>query len=104
MRIILGVVGTLVAIALIATMVVFIVGSDDDNGNSDKPSDNAIDLEDVLTGQLYAKRFNGSWSSDSNVIYKEGTVNTEGKTNPGQTLSYHIFIYNIYITCRTLWR
>lgn len=75
-RIILGVVGALVAIALIATMVVFIVGNDDDNGNDDKSSDNAIDLEDVLTGQLYAKRFNGSWSSGSNVIYKEGAVNT----------------------------
>lgn len=78
-RIILGVVGALVAIALIATMVVFIVGNDKDNGNGndDKSSDNAIDLEDVLTGQLYAKRFNGSWSSDSNVIYKEGAVNIE---------------------------
>lgn len=74
-RIILGVVGALVAIALIATMV-FIVGNDDADGNDDKSSDNAIDLEDVLTGQLYAKRFNGSWSSGSNVIYKEGAVNT----------------------------
>lgn len=74
-RIILGVVGVLVAIALIATMIVLIVnGDDDDDGKNDNNGDNAIDLEDVLTGQLYAKRFNGSWSSGSNVIYKKGAV------------------------------
>lgn len=75
-RIILGVVGVLVAIALIATMIVFIVGGDDDDddGKNNNNGDNAIDLEDVLTGQLYAKRFNGSWSSGSKVIYKEGVV------------------------------
>ncbi|KRF84798.1 venom dipeptidyl peptidase 4 isoform X2 [Drosophila virilis] len=68
-RIILSIVGAVIAVALLATMLVFVLGSGDTN--DDKPKDNAIDLEDVLSGQLYAKRFNGSWSSGNSVIYKE---------------------------------
>lgn len=80
-RIILGVGGALVAIALIVAMIVLIVNGNDDDGKSDKPGDNAIDLEDVLAGQLYAKRFNGSWSSGSNLIYKEGVVSNSWEIN-----------------------
>lgn len=67
-----SIVGAVIAVALLATMLVFVLGSGDTN--DDKPKDNAIDLEDVLSGQLYAKRFNGSWSSGNSVIYKENAV------------------------------
>ncbi|XP_064552376.1 venom dipeptidyl peptidase 4 isoform X3 [Drosophila montana] len=68
-RIILSIVGAVIAVALLATMLVFVLGSGDTS--DDKPKDNAIDLEDVLSGQLYAKRFNGSWTNGNSVIYKE---------------------------------
>lgn len=74
MRIILCVVGGIIAIALLATMLALILRSDDENGSSDKPKDNAINLEDVLSGQLYAKRFNGSWSNGNSVIYRVNAV------------------------------
>ncbi|XP_060656606.1 venom dipeptidyl peptidase 4 isoform X1 [Drosophila nasuta] len=70
-RIILSIVAAIVAVALVATMIVFIVGSGDDDKPADNTGDKGINLEDVLTGQLYAKRFNGSWSNGNSVIYKE---------------------------------
>jgi len=74
-RIILTVVTTVIALALLATALVFILRTDEkDADDSDSNSNNAIDLEDVLSGQLYAKRFNGSWSNGNSLIYKENTV------------------------------
>ncbi|KAH8404545.1 hypothetical protein KR222_011856 [Zaprionus bogoriensis] len=97
-RAILIVAGIIIAVALIATMIVFILRSDDDDGKNDKPADNAIDLEDVLTGQLYAKRFNGSWSSGSNVIYKENAdiVELNTKTQVVTTLLANVPHYVLY--------
>ncbi|XP_023036730.1 venom dipeptidyl peptidase 4 isoform X1 [Drosophila willistoni] len=73
MRIIISVIAAVLVVAIIATTLVLTLGSDnaDDNGNNNGSNDNAIDLEDVLTNQFYAKRFNGSWSNGDNVIYKE---------------------------------
>ncbi|KRG06654.1 venom dipeptidyl peptidase 4 isoform X2 [Drosophila mojavensis] len=87
-RIILCVVGGIIAIALLATMLALILRSDDENGSSDKPKDNAINLEDVLSGQLYAKRFNGSWSNGNSVIYRVNAdiVELDTKTQVVTTL------------------
>ncbi|XP_032599445.1 venom dipeptidyl peptidase 4 isoform X2 [Drosophila grimshawi] len=98
LRIILCIVGAIVAVALLATLLVIFLGSDDDNGSSDKPNDNAINLEDVLSGQLYAKRFNGSWSNGNNVIYKEHAdiVEMDLKTLAVNTLLANASHYVLY--------
>lgn len=74
-RIILFVVGGIVLLGLLATALYFIISASDgtDSSASVQPG-NAIQLEDVLQGKLAAHHFNGSWSSDSNVIYKENNV------------------------------
>ncbi|XP_023171383.2 venom dipeptidyl peptidase 4 isoform X2 [Drosophila hydei] len=86
-RIIILVAG-LVALALLATLLVFILRSGDEDDSGDKPKDNAIDLEDVLSGQLYAKRFNGSWSNGNSVIYRHNAdiVELDSKTQVVTTL------------------
>lgn len=79
LRIILTTITAIVGLALLATALYFIIRTDekDNSDNNDGSSDNAIDLEDVLSGQLYAKRFNGSWSNGNSLIYKESAVSTE---------------------------
>ncbi|KAH8369571.1 hypothetical protein KR093_000193 [Drosophila rubida] len=69
-RIILSIVAAVVAVALVATMIVFVVGSGEDDKPSDNTGDKGINLDDVLSGQLYAKRFNGSWGNGNTLIYK----------------------------------
>uniref|UniRef100_T1H458 Dipeptidylpeptidase IV N-terminal domain-containing protein n=1 Tax=Megaselia scalaris TaxID=36166 RepID=T1H458_MEGSC len=60
LRIILAVVGVLLAAALIAVAVVLVLQSQ--NSDAGKPViKNSILLEDVLQGKLNARRFNGSW-------------------------------------------
>ncbi|ALC44613.1 ome [Drosophila busckii] len=83
-RIILCIVAAIVAVALIATMIVFIVGADHGNSaNDDNMPDKGINLEDVLSGQLYAKRFNGSWSNGHSVIFKQHANILELDTRTG---------------------
>ncbi|XP_037957263.1 venom dipeptidyl peptidase 4-like [Teleopsis dalmanni] len=70
LRLILGIIFGIVIIALLGTAIYFIVRGGDFDNNQPKPEENGIKLEDVLTGRLAPKRFNGSWSG-SNLIYKE---------------------------------
>ncbi|KAM8708772.1 hypothetical protein ACLKA7_015701 [Drosophila subpalustris] len=97
-RIILSIVGALVAVALVTTMIVLIVGSDDERADTDNTGDKAINLEDVLSGQLYAKRFNGSWSNGNTVIYKElaNIVELDTKTLKVKTLLTNAAHYVLY--------
>ncbi|XP_065361054.1 venom dipeptidyl peptidase 4 isoform X2 [Calliphora vicina] len=75
-RIILCVVGGIVLLALLATALYFIVNSseiDSPADNNGAPS-NGIHLEDILQGKLISRHFNGSWSTDNNIIYKENNA------------------------------
>ena len=49
-----------------------ISGGDGDLKKDDNKS--GIVLEDVLSGQLSARRFNGSWTSGSNFVFRKGNV------------------------------
>ncbi|TMW53741.1 hypothetical protein DOY81_001146 [Sarcophaga bullata] len=71
-RIILFGVGGIVLLALLATALYFIISASDSTDNSANANTaNVIQLEDILQGKLLAHHFNGSWSSGSNVMYKE---------------------------------
>ncbi|KAH8270566.1 hypothetical protein KR018_011616 [Drosophila ironensis] len=86
LRIILSVVAGIVGLALLATALYFIIRTDDNDSESNgggSGANDAIDLEDVLSGQLYAKRFNGSWSNGNSVIFKENASIMEFDTKTG---------------------
>ncbi|XP_020798245.1 venom dipeptidyl peptidase 4 isoform X1 [Drosophila serrata] len=93
-RIILSVVTAVIALALLGTALYFILRTDENDNSSDSDNNNnnnnnnAIDLEDVLSGQLYAKRFNGSWSNGDSLIYKENAsiMEFDAKTGARSTL------------------
>ncbi|XP_037720430.1 venom dipeptidyl peptidase 4 isoform X2 [Drosophila subpulchrella] len=99
-RIILSIVTAVIAVALLATALVFILRTDekDNSDDSGSNSNNAIDLEDVLSGQLYAKRFNGSWSNGNSVIYKENTsiIEYDAKTGVTTVLLENAVHYVLY--------
>ncbi|KAM7358770.1 dipeptidyl peptidase 4 omega isoform 3-T6 [Cochliomyia hominivorax] len=71
-RIILSVVGGVVLLALLGTALYFIISNSDVPNNDANTSSPAvgINLEDVLTGKLAAKHFNGSWTTGNSIIYK----------------------------------
>ncbi|EDW41491.1 GM25479 [Drosophila sechellia] len=98
-RIILTIVTTVIALALLATALVFILRTDEkDADDSDPDSNNAINLEDVLNGQLYAKRFNGSWSNGNSLIYKENSsiMEFDAKTGEHSILLENAHYYVLY--------
>ncbi|EDW26282.1 GL24559 [Drosophila persimilis] len=98
-RIILSIVTAVIFVALLATALVFILKADDDNGSSsDNSGNNGIDLEDVLSGQLYAKRFNGSWSNDNSVLYKDNAsiMEYDVKTGVRTALLHNAAHYVLY--------
>ncbi|KAH8378694.1 hypothetical protein KR009_000791 [Drosophila setifemur] len=99
-RIILSIVTAVIAVAMLATALVFILRTDEkDNSDSDNSnSNNAIDLEDVLSGQLYAKRFNGSWSNGDSLIYKENSsiMELDVKTGVRTALLHNAAHYVLY--------
>ncbi|KPU77939.1 uncharacterized protein Dana_GF24616, isoform C [Drosophila ananassae] len=100
LRIILTTITAIVGLALLATALYFIIRTDEKDGsdNNDGSSDNAIDLEDVLSGQLYAKRFNGSWSNGNSLIYKESAsiIEYDAKTGVRTTLLHNAGQYVLY--------
>ncbi|XP_034121967.1 venom dipeptidyl peptidase 4 isoform X2 [Drosophila guanche] len=98
-RIILSLVTAVIAVALLATALVFILKTDKDNGSSsDNSESNGIDLEDVLSGQLYAKRFNGSWSNGNTVLYKDNAsiMEYDVKTGARTPLLHNAAHYVLY--------
>ncbi|EDX10461.1 GD14501 [Drosophila simulans] len=111
-RIILTVVTTVIALALLATALVFILRTDEKDADDSDPdsnnainledvlndSNNAINLEDVLNGQLYAKRFNGSWSNGNSLIYKENSsiMEFDAKTGEHSILLENAHFYVLY--------
>ncbi|XP_052848496.1 venom dipeptidyl peptidase 4 isoform X2 [Drosophila gunungcola] len=98
-RIILSVLTAVIAVALLATALVFILRTDEEDGSDDSNnSNNAIDLEDVLSGQLYAKRFNGSWSNGNSLIYKDNAsiMEFDAKTGVRSVLLENSAHYVLY--------
>ncbi|XP_055907459.1 venom dipeptidyl peptidase 4 isoform X2 [Eupeodes corollae] len=70
-RIVLGVIGAIVLIGLITVAVVLVVNSSEANDLPSAQTGNGIKLDDILTGKLQARRFNGSWSTGTNIIYRD---------------------------------
>ncbi|XP_030385628.1 venom dipeptidyl peptidase 4-like [Scaptodrosophila lebanonensis] len=99
LRLILTVVAVIFALALLAVALVFLLNSDDDNSSDGHHGgDNSINLDDVLTQQYYAKSFNGSWSSDTNVIFKHNAaiVELDTKTNQRTVLLVDAYQYVLF--------
>lgn len=71
-RIILIIVGGILALSLLAIALVYIVRGLQDEGEHKVGS--GIRLEDVLYGGWVSRTFNGSWATNGNIIYKQGKV------------------------------
>ncbi|XP_055708807.1 venom dipeptidyl peptidase 4 isoform X3 [Phlebotomus papatasi] len=64
---IIGVVVVVILVAIIVPVVLLTGKSEDPPPGNKTP----IELEDVLTGRLSARRFNGSWISDQHVLFRD---------------------------------
>ncbi|XP_059608400.1 venom dipeptidyl peptidase 4 isoform X2 [Phlebotomus argentipes] len=64
-----AIIAAIVVVILVAIIVpvVLLTGKDDEESGSKTP----LELEDVLTGRLSARRFNGSWISDRHVLFRD---------------------------------
>uniref|UniRef100_A0A1B0CY21 Venom dipeptidyl peptidase 4 n=1 Tax=Lutzomyia longipalpis TaxID=7200 RepID=A0A1B0CY21_LUTLO len=65
-----GIISAVVVVILVAIIVpvVLLTGKDDPEPSTEKTP---IDLDDVLTGRLAARRFNGTWISDHHVLLRD---------------------------------
>ncbi|KAL5290049.1 DPP10 family protein [Megaselia abdita] len=71
LRIILAIIGVLLVIALIAVVVILVVFLRKEDDSSKIPSvTNSIKLEDILSGKLNSRRFNGTWINEDSILYK----------------------------------
>lgn len=73
-----GIIGgvALVIVIIIVTVVLVTGGNDDDddnNGGNPISPENQLTLDDILTGRFSAKRFNGTWISDKEILYRDAS-------------------------------
>nr|XP_036216801.1 venom dipeptidyl peptidase 4 isoform X1 [Bactrocera oleae] len=71
LRIILGTIAALIVIALLAVALTFIIKAGDDDDVSPQDKDNGLHLDEVITGALSAHRFNGTWTPQSRILFRE---------------------------------
>lgn len=74
LRIILGTIAALVVIALVAVALTFIIKAGDDDDVAPQEKDNGLHLDEVITGALSAHRFNGTWTPQSRILFRENNV------------------------------
>uniref|UniRef100_A0A0A1WUN0 Venom dipeptidyl peptidase 4 n=1 Tax=Zeugodacus cucurbitae TaxID=28588 RepID=A0A0A1WUN0_ZEUCU len=90
LRIILGTIAALVVIALLAVGLTFIIKAGDDDDLTPPETDNGLHLDEVITGALSAHRFNGTWTPQSRILYRENNsiVEYDVKTKKKRVLLY----------------
>lgn len=74
LRIILGTIAALIVIALLAVALTFIIKAGDDDDVNPQEKDNGLHLDEVITGALSAHRFNGTWTPQSRILFRENNV------------------------------
>jgi hypothetical protein len=60
-----------IVIALIVVAVVLLTQSDDDEPAQDRE---ALALDDILEGRFSTKKFNGTWISDNEILFRDFPV------------------------------
>ncbi|XP_069968289.1 venom dipeptidyl peptidase 4 isoform X2 [Bactrocera oleae] len=90
LRIILGTIAALIVIALLAVALTFIIKAGDDDDVSPQDKDNGLHLDEVITGALSAHRFNGTWTPQSRILFRENNsiVEYDVKTKKKRVLLY----------------
>lgn len=63
-------IGVIIVGLAITAIVVLIVNDDKNDYNPFYPDPLALTLDDILTGRLIPRRFNGTWMSDREIIYR----------------------------------
>uniref|UniRef100_U5EWK1 Venom dipeptidyl peptidase 4 n=1 Tax=Corethrella appendiculata TaxID=1370023 RepID=U5EWK1_9DIPT len=60
-----------VIVALVVTAIILVTKKEDSPDAQPSTDESLINLEDILFGRLQAKRFNGTWISDTQIIYRD---------------------------------